>query len=259
MFLSLCIILINLTSALSYLALPGTVGYYSFDGNANDGSGNNNHGTIVGGVSAAVDRFGNAGRAYAFDGATGYIQLPGAQFSFASDFSCSFWLKLDQLVTTGNLFVLNKAQSASGYSIYNYGSQFSLGYSTSSTVSVAFSFTPTFTLGTWNHFVMMKSGSQISFYVNGVLIRQTTTTYPAIVTNTAVPLLIGAGNPSIVGGAKKSFFKGSLDDIYVFNRALALAEITSLAGVVSSPVTITSAPTGKPSFRPTAPPTAVAV
>ena len=45
----------------------GLVGYYPFDGNASDMSGNGNDGTVNGATSGA-DRHGVAGKAYSFDG-----------------------------------------------------------------------------------------------------------------------------------------------------------------------------------------------
>lgn len=43
------------------------VAYYPFDGNANDESGNGNHGTVYG-AKLTADRFGNQDSAYLFDG-----------------------------------------------------------------------------------------------------------------------------------------------------------------------------------------------
>jgi hypothetical protein len=50
----------------------GLVAYYPFNGNANDETGNGNGGTPIG-ATLATDRFGNANRAYSFDG-NSYIQ-----------------------------------------------------------------------------------------------------------------------------------------------------------------------------------------
>ena len=51
----------------SYVPTNGLVGWWPFNGNANDESGNGNHGT-VNGATLAADRNGNAGKAYSFDG-----------------------------------------------------------------------------------------------------------------------------------------------------------------------------------------------
>ncbi|ETR68891.1 MAG: hypothetical protein OMM_04291 [Candidatus Magnetoglobus multicellularis str. Araruama] len=52
----------------------GLVAYYPFNGNANDESGNGNHGTVYGAI-LIEDRFGNKNSAYSFDGIDDYIGL----------------------------------------------------------------------------------------------------------------------------------------------------------------------------------------
>ena len=49
----------------NYVPTNGLVGWWPFNGNANDESGNNNNGT-VNGATLTTDRFGNAGKAYDF-------------------------------------------------------------------------------------------------------------------------------------------------------------------------------------------------
>jgi hypothetical protein len=63
----LCFGLLAQAQIPSYVPTNGLVGWWPFNGNANDESGNGNHGT-VNGATLAADRFGNAGKAYSFDG-----------------------------------------------------------------------------------------------------------------------------------------------------------------------------------------------
>ena len=51
----------------SYVPTDSLVGYWGFNGNANDESGNGNDGT-VNGATLTTDRFGNTNSAYDFDG-----------------------------------------------------------------------------------------------------------------------------------------------------------------------------------------------
>lgn len=51
----------------AYVPTDGLVGYWPFNGNANDESGNGNDG-IVNGASLEVDRFGFASSSYYFNG-----------------------------------------------------------------------------------------------------------------------------------------------------------------------------------------------
>jgi uncharacterized protein (TIGR02145 family) len=59
----------------SYVPTNGLVGWWGFNGNAQDGSVNGNHGT-VNGATLTTDRFGNQNGAYSFDGIDDRIDLP---------------------------------------------------------------------------------------------------------------------------------------------------------------------------------------
>ena len=52
----------------SHVPTNGLVGWWPFNGNANDESGNGNNGTPMNGVSLTADRNGNSNSAYNFDG-----------------------------------------------------------------------------------------------------------------------------------------------------------------------------------------------
>lgn len=80
---------------LSSLNLPPSlvnhvIAYFPFNGNANDESGNSNHGTVHGAV-LAPDRFGNPSKSYNFNG--DYIEIPGGAFNFNDRFSISVLVK----------------------------------------------------------------------------------------------------------------------------------------------------------------------
>ena len=78
----------------SYVPTNGLVGWWPFNGNAQDGSGNGNHGIVNGGTTLSSDRFGAINGSYFLDGgdcdfARG-ILLPTV-INNTSDFSISFW------------------------------------------------------------------------------------------------------------------------------------------------------------------------
>ncbi len=50
----------------SYIPTDGLVGWWPFNGNANDESGNGNDGTVIG-ATLTTDRFGNTNSAYFFN------------------------------------------------------------------------------------------------------------------------------------------------------------------------------------------------
>ena len=64
---------LNAQNVPSYVPTNGLVGYWGFNGNANDESGNGNNGT-VNGATLTTDRNGNANSAYSFNGTS--IKVP---------------------------------------------------------------------------------------------------------------------------------------------------------------------------------------
>ena len=72
----------------------GLVAWYPFDGNASDMSGNGNHGTVHG-ANLGIDRHGQQGMAYEFDGINDWI---GLNQSISSDeFTVSLWSRFSIL------------------------------------------------------------------------------------------------------------------------------------------------------------------
>ena len=76
------------------------VAYYPFNGNANDESGNGNHGT-VNGAALAKDRFGATGEAYNFDGESYIKTSSGKGFPTNGDFTVSLWFTFDFPLVAG--------------------------------------------------------------------------------------------------------------------------------------------------------------
>ena len=86
----------------SYSTLPlnGLIGYWPFNGNANDESGNGNHGTVSDAI-LSTDRFGSNNSSYAFDGSTSKIYFSlnsiGNVIPAGSEITTSLWVKTSDL------------------------------------------------------------------------------------------------------------------------------------------------------------------
>jgi hypothetical protein len=81
----------------SYLPADGLVGWWPFNGNANDESGNGNHGTVNGSVNLTNDRFGNVGSAFSFPGnSSSYIECGnGPSLQIINEITLSAWFYRD--------------------------------------------------------------------------------------------------------------------------------------------------------------------
>jgi hypothetical protein len=76
-------------------------------------------------------------------------------------------------------------------------------------------------LNTWTHIAGTYDGSNLRLYVNGVLVKTTAHSGPMF--GSMGPLRIGGS--SVVTSIGKQFFKGLIDEIRVYNRALSQTEI----------------------------------
>lgn len=214
----------------------GLIAFYPFNGNANDASGSNFNGTINGPL-LTTDKNGQANSAYAFDGVNDLIRIPhNNAFNFAgSDFSISLWafIPADQISHSGINDMIRKWNgTAEGY-------PFSISYTNidapdadedkllfarydgqgCSGTSSSFSGIIDNTL--FHHIVMIKENTSIRYYINNTLITSFTDISSCSTSNTA-DVTFGAR------GQEVRFFKGKLDNIRFYNRALTDQEISNL-------------------------------
>ena len=196
----------------NYVPSNGLVGWWPFNGNANDGSGNGNNGT-VNGATLTSDRFGNANMAYSFDGINDYVSTYRSGYT---SFSISLWYKLP--FSNATVYPL-----VDGFDSYYdiYFTQGTLYYATFTGINYAnidCNVTPS--IGEWRHLVFVYSGNNVSIYSNSSLVG----------THNVQPLSGTSGDhnfgASLTG--TDQYLNGILDDIGVWDRALTACEIQNL-------------------------------
>ena len=228
----------------------GLVAYYPFNGNADDESQFNNHGTVNGAI-LTTDRFGNNDRAYSFDGdgdsiLSDYIIEPQSTMTF------SFWAKTTE--ETRRMTVMNQDCNGSGLSdSENCHDTFALvlnkflnsavvcEYGHMDTSPQSFGYVGGSHYGTvnhevansgWQHYALVigennnYSYSNFKFYVNGVLSEtgcdHNWGGWEYEYAN--ISLAIGKGNNYTLEGD----YLGEIDDVAIWNRALTDEEIANL-------------------------------
>ena len=222
----------------SYAPTNGLVGYWGFDGDAKDYSGNNNHGT-VNGATLTTDRNGVANKAYSFDGSDEIVVGNNSSLNFQvnNSMSVSFWFKTN--INQQYRAPLIQKQTGDGNTQIGYnigldnngnvkarpflnmvaknGSSNQWGVAGSDTIN-------NFITSDWFHLVLIYENGNGFCYVNGLLNNLILNQTGVIGSNTN-PLLFGSMiNPSIT--SKK--YIGQLDEIAIYNRALIQQEITAL-------------------------------
>jgi hypothetical protein len=204
----------------------------SMSGDTTDTSGNTttHNGTIIAGVSLTADRFGNTGKAYHFDGTSGYVALANtASLDLSSAATFSLWFKLSQLPNTGGIFSL--------ISKPEYGNDLDLQIEADRKIyfyvgtSVYITSTTVVQLNTWYHVVACyQSGTVQDIWVNGSR-EYHSANAPVRTTDIGHEIWIGASsywNSTTNSSYNNRFFPGDIDDVRVYDRAISDAEALSL-------------------------------
>jgi hypothetical protein len=223
----LCMTVNVMAQVPNYVPTNGLVGWWPFNGNANDESGNGNNGT-VNGATLTTDRFGNANKAYSFDGNDSIVIY---NIINQNNWSISSWFKTPISNNFGLQYIFGFGnQSLSSFGIPGFGitglnQQWPCTnlqpnksiITDASTECLSVNFMANFEPDTWYHVIIERQGTIYSVYQNGISIW--TGNMNSINLNT---LKIGCRLYNWLN------FKGRIDDIGIWNRALTQQEITDL-------------------------------
>ena len=209
----------------SYVPTNGLVGYWPFNGNANDESGNGNNGS-VNGATLTTDRFGNSNSAYNFNGNNTHIAVPSNNsLQLINNYTINGWFNANIFFNTNisDRSIVSKVQSTGWYGGYEVmvggtsndithvgnvgGNNFNVG-------STGYS------INTWYMFTATYNGNVMNLYMNGVLVNSQPKSGNLDTSN--LPLIFGMRDGNF------QFFNGKIDDIGIWNRALTQQEITNL-------------------------------
>ncbi len=214
----------------SYVPTNGLVGWWPFNGNANDESGNGNNGT-VNGATLTTDRFGMLNKAYDFDGISSDIEcgnLPNASFNSNSNFCFNFWYNPSGLhdgrvftfwPNSGDLSFAIQCTYESNKLAFNC-SQFTGGPNAPYAQLYPNS---TFNSNIWYNITLMYSNNILMMYRNGIIIDSINYSGPFAAHGNNSVLRLGL-HPL----EQLERFAGKIDDIGIWNRALTQQEISDL-------------------------------
>jgi|TARA_R110000782_G_scaffold270436_1_gene370997 hypothetical protein len=224
-------------NAMAQIPTNGLVRHYTFSGNANDNV-NNQHGTIIG-ATLTSDRFGTPNSAFYFDGVNDYIDLPLSGLML-NEYTYSVWVLANSLPASGFTSVISVGASRVGNtqggdqsiclrsnpSMYGWGST---AYTDPNSALYTYEGIPATTME-WNHITITMSNNVQKLYLNCDLI--------SIDSSLTTVLPYYGNTPEAKIGARETntnFFHGNIDDVRIYNRALAANEILALCneGVVS--------------------------
>ncbi len=215
----------------SYVPTNGLIGWWPFNGNANDESINTNDGTVIG-ATLTTDRFGITNRAFSFDGIGDSIVV--LNIPFCSNYSFNSWIKCDTLLTPYPL-IYNQLTSFENNRLHLLGvgypnNLFGKGFTGDDSNGNLITSTIRLDDANWNMISVVYDYQNgiVKMYINGTF-------------NGSAGIAAG---PSTFGGRTKfgngftqqpnsppydsKGFVGKIDDIGIWNRALTQQEITDL-------------------------------
>jgi hypothetical protein len=206
----------------------GLVAYYPFNGNAKDESGKGTNGE-VNSATLAEDRKGQAASAYSFDGEDDYIYFassPGLREM--QSVGVAFWVKPDATQKIG----------AYGYNYiiarWQDHLQGTFVFCTKNNSNIAVNMWPNHDHApvvkgidpdVWTHVAYNHDSFEANLYINGAKVF-TNIKLEKDLKECDPPLIFG-GNLTGVDVLERPF-KGSLDDVRIYNRALSEAEVKAL-------------------------------
>jgi hypothetical protein len=207
-----------------YIPTQNLVGWWPFNGNINDESGNGNHGQLNewNTTTFTKDRFGNENKAYEFsDNNYSPIKIPYSSILNSTSMTFSGWFKTKNLptsiwdsrilITKPNAYGIKIALTPSTAKNYiNVNRNYEAGYTSKMEIDT----------NNWYHFVYVhdeKTGSKL--FINGKLENSSSENGP--LTTNFDRICFGGEN-------NWSNFKGYLDDIAIFNKALDSNEVKAL-------------------------------
>ena len=237
---TLLLMLLSASTSFGQTIYDNLLIHYKMDGNANDYSGNDNHGSAN--ATLTTDRNGNPNSAYHFDGSGEYINFPNiAQLKPQLPLSFSFWAKLDDINATKTVFIANCFSqdnhagvwmngSGAGKLAINYGSASGSTGNDNLRNKVGTTILQT---GIWYHFVgICRSETDMDLYINCV---NDQGTYAGAGGDLGYTSDAGNIGRKDVSGQSPYHFKGSMDEFLYWDRAITLDEIDILcSGTLSN-------------------------
>ena len=201
-------------------APPGLVASYGFNegsgGSVADGSGNGNTGTI----SGATRTSGKNGGALSFDGTNDLVTVPdAAALDLTTGMTLEAWVNPSLLSNSWRTVLLKERPGGMVYALYAAGAGGRPGgYFVSGDEFSALS-PNVLPLNAWTHLATTYDGSVLRLYVNGTQVASEA--HAGSMAPSTGALKIGGNN------VWPEWFRGLIDDVRVYDRALTAAQIQS--------------------------------
>ncbi|MBI2515195.1 fibronectin type III domain-containing protein [Candidatus Wolfebacteria bacterium] len=222
-------------------ATNGLVGYWPLEEGSGtstaDLSGNGNTGTLA--ASPATPTWttaGKIGNALSFDGSDDYVNVPdNSSLKPTSAITYAMWV-YPRLASTFGVFFEKGDSTTAGYGAFvTSDNKFCFIVKTTTGTYAVGNSTALYQVNQWQHVaVTYDSSGAKNIYVNGVNQTLTSSANCALTNGSGD---ISQSTAALIFGARTAnqyFFNGSIDEVRVYNRALAATEVAELYGGISA-------------------------
>jgi hypothetical protein len=210
----------NVSVIPDYVPKTGLIGWWPFNGNAQDESGNGNHGTPMNGVTFSRDRFANQSKAITLKGDSSYV-VTSLKTIQSNSYTISCWFKTSEIMSNEiGLVVSRRAPFQSDGLYLGNTNQYIQSVSECDQASLHYNGkTEKYNDDKWHHFVSVFDGKYMFGYVDGKLFSIQNSEFTTCIVS---PFEFGRDNPY------GRYFKGDMDDIGIWSRALDSNEVYNL-------------------------------
>ncbi len=217
-----------------YPAPTNLVGWWPGDGNANDIIGGND-GTLQGGATAGAP--GEVGPAFGFNGTTAYVSIPDSSVFHPTNFTVEAWVLFTSLDSTasggsaaGQQYIVFKQNTrySSFEGIYlgkergTGGDHFAFAVSSSAGVTAEADSGPVIATNVWYHIAGVRGTNTLQLYLNGALVASASVNFAQ--DYGTLPLYFGSSGETYWDHK----LSGSLDEVSLYDRALAASEVAAI-------------------------------
>jgi hypothetical protein len=226
--LSLLLLGMILLSSCANLS-KGLIAHYPFNGNANDESRNNLHGTVHG-AELTTDRKNALNSAYYFDGTDNIEIADNSILNFDNDFTLVAWINMYEAKRMGSRIIDKSVGST------NYGfllDTYTAGYSGDGIRLYVgdgwkYKANSALSLNQWHLIVGTYKDGAGKIYIDGALDSEATSDKLKKIITSTTPMRFGFDTDVRAGQDFDDSFKGKIDDIRIYHRVLSLKEIKRL-------------------------------
>ena len=215
---------------------PSLILYMPFDVNDNltgstvyDWSNYNQDGIIVGAVWNSSGKYGSS---LSFDGINNYVRISDdPSLSILQKTTLSAWIYPTEYGDASDSYIKNiySDEDVDLTAVWRLGSQgnaslkdrFGVNFNNGANNDIES--TGAIPLNTWTHVITVTNGTNILFYFNGFL--DSSKSYSITPTQKSLPWMIGTKAES---GSTSRQYKGSIDEVMIFNRSLNSSEISQI-------------------------------